>query len=73
MIGGLITPIAEHVGFPFNEDIELPHVGRSRCDMESLIMRMLYRGGGSYGLIVHEKRMFYLPSKNKSKVDMERN
>lgn len=74
VIGGLVTPIVEHVGVPFCDDIDLPLVICSPCDMESLInMWMIYRDGESYGLVVHEKPMFYLPTKNKIRVNMEMN
>lgn len=42
--------------------------------MESLMnMGIIYHDGESYGLVVHENTMFYLPSRNKIRAGMERN
>lgn len=59
--GGLITPIVEHVDVAFYEDIELPIMGHSCCDLGSLLnMRMIYPDGESYGIMVHERAGLYL-------------
>lgn len=48
VIGGSITPIVEHIGYPFNKEIEFPLVGRSRCDMEyHMNMGVIYHDGNS--------------------------
>lgn len=68
VIGGFITPIVEHMGIPFCEDIEHPLIGHSRCDLESLInMGIIYYDGKSYDLVVHGRSNFYLPNKKKQK------
>lgn len=73
VIRGLITPITEHVDVDFCEDIKHSFMGRSHCDLESLLnMGMIYRNGESYGLVVHEKAKFYLPNR-KIKIRAKRN
>lgn len=74
MIEGIVTLITEHIGISFCEEIELPIVGRSRWDMEYLMnMGIVYRDSESYGLVLHGKPMFYLPSQNKTIIGVERN
>lgn len=73
VIGGLITPIVEHVDVSFCEDIEFPLTGRSWCNLESLLnMGMINRDGELYGLMVHVKAEFYL-SNRKTRIRAKRN
>lgn len=37
VMGGLITPIVEHVDVAFCKDIDLLITGHSHCDLESLL------------------------------------
>lgn len=67
VFGGLINPIAEHVGISFSKDIERPLMV---CPI--LNMGMICCDGESYGLVVHMSLDFYIPNRKKTRVSVKR-
>lgn len=49
-------------------------MGRSHCDMESLLnMEIIYHDGESYDLVVHKRHGIYFPNRNKTRLSVKIN